>query len=49
MKKALVFLPFLVALFALSAGADDTLVKFQGGIGVSPSPPAWGRGPPPTS
>ena len=36
MKKALVLLPFLVALFALSAVADDTLVKFRGGIGVIP-------------
>jgi hypothetical protein len=36
MKKAVVFLPFLVALFALSAVADDTLVKFRGGIGVLP-------------
>ena len=36
MKKALVLLPFLVALFALSAAADDTLVKFRGGIGVLP-------------
>jgi len=36
MKKALVFLPFLVALCALSAVADDTLVEFRGGIGVLP-------------
>ena len=37
MKKALVFLPFLVALFALSAvAADDPLVQFRGGIGVLP-------------
>jgi hypothetical protein len=36
MQKALVFVPFLVALFALSAVADDTLVKFRGGIGVIP-------------
>jgi hypothetical protein len=36
MKKALVFLPFLVALFGLSAVADDTLVTFRGGIGVLP-------------
>src|SRR5258705_9383009 len=35
MKKALVLSPFLVALFALSAVADDTL-KFRGGIGVIP-------------
>jgi hypothetical protein len=35
MKKALVLLPFL-GLFALSAVADDTLVKFRGGIGVIP-------------
>jgi len=32
----LVLLPFLVALFPLSALADDTLVKFRGGIGVIP-------------
>ena len=49
MKKALVLSPFLVALFALSAVADDTLVKFRGGIGSSPSPAAWGRRPPPRS
>jgi len=36
MKKALVFLPFLVALLALSAVADDTLVQFRGGFGVIP-------------
>jgi hypothetical protein len=46
MGKALVLLPFVVALFALSAIAEaqrpadpqdrDTLVKFQGGIGVIP-------------
>jgi hypothetical protein len=36
MKKVLVFFPFLVALFALSAVADDTLVEFRGGIGVLP-------------
>jgi len=37
MTKALVLSPFLVALFALSAVAqDNTLVKFQGGIGVLP-------------
>jgi hypothetical protein len=36
MKKSLVFLPFLVALFALPAVAADTLVKFRGGIGVLP-------------
>src|SRR5258705_12047595 len=46
MKKALVLLPFVVALFALSAISEaqppgdpqdrDTLVKFQGGIGVIP-------------
>jgi hypothetical protein len=35
MKKALVLSAFLVALFALSAVADDTL-KFRGGIGVLP-------------
>ena len=49
MKKALVLLSFLVALCARSAVADDTLVKFRGGIGVLPSPPARGRRPPPTS
>jgi hypothetical protein len=48
MKKALVFLPFLVALLALSAGAaDDTLVQFRGGIGVLPV--AAGVGPGPTA
>ena len=36
MKKALVFLSFLVALFARSAVANDTLVKFRGGIGDLP-------------
>ena len=36
MKKILVLLPFLVALFARSAVADDTLVKFRGGIGDIP-------------
>jgi hypothetical protein len=36
MKRALVLSPFLVALFALSAVADDTLVQFRGGIGVLP-------------
>ena len=36
MKKALVLSPFLVALFALSAIAGDTLVQFRGGIGVLP-------------
>jgi hypothetical protein len=35
-KKALVLSPFVVALFALSAVADDTLVQFRGGIGVLP-------------
>src|SRR4029453_5318932 len=35
MKKAVVLLPLLVALFPLSAVADDTL-KFRGGIGVLP-------------
>ena len=35
MKKAVVLLPFLVALFPLSAVADDTL-KCRGGIGVLP-------------
>ena len=36
MKKALVLSPFLVSLCALSAVADETLVKFRGGIGVLP-------------
>jgi hypothetical protein len=36
MKKALVLLPFVVALFALSAVADDTLVEI----------PRGNRGPP---
>ena len=45
MKKALVFLPFLVALFALSAVADDTLVRFRGGIGVIPVAAGEGQGP----
>ena len=35
MKKAFVLSPLLVALFAQSAVADDTL-KFRGGIGVLP-------------
>ncbi len=42
MKKALVLLPFLVALFPLFAVADDTLVKFRGGIGVLPVASAVG-------
>ena len=48
MKKAFVLSPLLVALFAQSAVADDTL-KFRGESGSSRSPPAWGRRPPPTS
>ena len=36
MKKALVLSPFLVALFALPAVANDPLVKFRGGIGDIP-------------
>jgi hypothetical protein len=36
MKKALALLPFPVALFALSAVPDPTLVQFRGGIGVLP-------------
>ena len=48
MKKALVFVPFFVVLFALSAvAADDTLVQFRGGIGVLPV--AAGVGPGPTA
>ena len=47
MKKALVLLPSIVALFALPAVADDTLVKFRGGIGVIPV--ASGVGPAPTA
>src|SRR5437667_5994451 len=42
MKKALVLLPFLVALFTRFAVADDTLVKFRGGIGVLPVASAVG-------
>ena len=46
MKKALVFLPFLAALLALSAvAADDTLVQFRGGIGVIPVSAGVGPGP----
>ena len=48
MKKAVVLLPFLVALFPLSAVADDTL-KFRGGIGVLPVASGVGLAPPPTS
>ena len=47
MKKALVLLPVLVALLAPPAVADDTLVKFRGGIGVIPV--ASGVGPAPTA
>jgi hypothetical protein len=36
MKKCFVLSPFVVALLASSAVADDTLVKFRGGIGVLP-------------
>src|SRR5690349_18510487 len=36
MKKLFVLSPFVVALLASSAVADDTLVKFRGGIGVLP-------------
>ena len=36
MKKFFVLSPFVVALLASSAAADDTLVKFRGGIGVLP-------------
>jgi hypothetical protein len=36
MKKALGLVPLLVALFALPAVADETIVKFRGGIGVIP-------------
>jgi len=36
MKKFFVLSPFVVALLASSAVADDTLVKFRGGIGVLP-------------
>jgi hypothetical protein len=53
MKKTLVLLPCLVALFALSARAQvqlredsqdrDTLVKFRGGIGVLPVASAVGQ------
>ncbi len=45
MKKAFVVLPFLIAPFALSAEADDTLVKFRGGIGVLPVAAGVGQAP----
>ena len=50
MKKALVLLAFLTALFPLSALAQvRTLVTFDGGIGVIPVASGVGAGPPPTS
>jgi hypothetical protein len=42
MKKVLLLVPLLVALFALPAVADDTIVKFRGGIGVIPVASAAG-------
>ena len=46
MKKALVLLAFLTALFPLSALAQsNTLVVFNGGIGVIPVSSAMGPGP----
>ncbi len=36
MKKVLAFALFLGIVFPLSAAADDSLVKFKGGIGVIP-------------
>ena len=46
MKKALVLLAFLTALFPLSALAQsNTLVVFDGGIGSFPSPAPWEQGP----
>jgi hypothetical protein len=46
MKKALVLLAFLTALFPLSALAQsNTLVVFDGGIGVIPVSSAVGAGP----
>ena len=46
MKKALVLLSFLTALFPLSALAQsNTLVVFNGGIGVIPVSSAMGPGP----
>jgi hypothetical protein len=47
MKKALALLPFPVALVALAATPDFTLVQFRGGIGVIPV--ASGVGPAPTA
>lgn len=36
MKKALVLVLFFVGMFPVAAMTDDTLVQFQGGIGVIP-------------
>jgi hypothetical protein len=44
-KKALVLLPFLVALSAASAVAATTLVSFRGGIGVLPVASGVGQDP----
>ena len=44
MKKALVFMLFLVGMFPLSVMADDTLVQFKGGIGVIPVSSGQGIG-----
>ena len=35
-KRILAFLLFLGVVYPLSAAADDSLVKFKGGIGVQP-------------
>jgi hypothetical protein len=45
MKKALVLSAFLTALFTLSALASNTLVKFNGGIGVIPVASGVGQAP----
>jgi len=45
MKKFFVLSPFVVALLASSAVADDTLVKFRGGIGVLPVAAGVGQAP----
>jgi hypothetical protein len=45
LKKALVLSAFLTPLFTLSALAGNTLVKFDGGIGVIPLASGVGQGP----
>lgn len=45
MKKALVLSAFLTALFTLSALASNTLVRFNGGIGVIPLNSGVGQAP----